>query len=152
MSVKDMSQTRIRAWLATVVWIGAGIGFLGAFFSGGGANEFAADSGRHLLAATAIGLGFLAYWGGLWLTRSRDDRVLSDERDLMVTARASQATLVVVLVSVFALSVGLWAVFEARGAVPVGWLWFMAYGTMCLGLITNALAVLILDGRTGWNG
>jgi hypothetical protein len=75
-----------------------------------------------------------------------------DERDLIVTARASQSTLIVVLVSVFALSVGLWTIYEAEGAVPVGWLWFLAYGTMFLGLITNALTVLILDGRTGWDG
>lgn len=152
MSVQTMSQTRLRAWLAAVVWITACAGFLAAFFSGGGPAGFAADSGRHLMAACAIGFGFLAYWSGLWFTRERGGRVLIDERDLMVSTRASQATLVVVLVSVFALSVSLWTVYEAAGSVPVGWLWFIAYGTMFIGLITNSVAVLILDGRTGWNG
>lgn len=148
MSTRDMSQTRLRAWLATVVWTLAGVGFFLAFFSGGGAAEFDTDSGRHLLAAGAIGFGFLAYWGGLWLTRGRGDQILADERDFQVVARASQATLIVVLIVVFSISVALWTIYEADGVLAVGWMWFLAYASMLVGLVTNAVTVLILDGRT----
>ena len=152
MSVSGMSQTRLRAWLATVIWVVAGTGFLFAFFSGGGVQEFDTDSGRHLMTAGAIGFGFIGYWTALWLTRSRGDQIRTDERDFQVLARASQATLVVVLIAVFSISVGLWTVYESAGVVHVGWMWFIAYGTMFLGLITNSLTVLIMDGRTGLNG
>jgi len=148
MSTRDMSQTRLRAWLATVVWTLAGVGFFFAFFSGGGAAEFDTDSGRHLLAAGAIGFGFVAYWTGLWLTRGRGNQVVADERDFQVVARASQATLIVVLVAVFSFSVALWTIYEAAGVLEVGWMWFLAYASMLVGLITNAVTVLIFDGRT----
>ena len=148
MSPIDMSQTRFRAWLATVVWTLSGVGFFIAFFSGGGAAEFDTDSGRHLMAAGAIGFGFLAYWGGLWLTRGRGNQIVADERDFQVVARASQATLIVVLIAVFSFSVALWTIHEADGVLAVGWMWFLAYGSMLVGLITNAVTVLILDGRT----
>ena len=152
MGRNEMSQTRRRAWLVAVVWSLAGIGFFVAFFSGGGAGEFDTDSGRHLVAALFIGLGFLGWWIGLWVTRSRDGEILADERDLHTIARAGQATLVVVCVAIFAITVGLWTFYEGSGAVPVGWMWFVAYTTVILATVTHALAILVLDGRVGGRG
>ncbi len=152
MNLQDMSQTRRRAWLAAAVWAVAGAGFSLAFFSGGGANEFAADSGRHLATAGAVGFGFMGWWAALWLTRRHGGRVATDERDLHVAARAGQTTLVVVLVAIYAFTVGLWTLFEGAGAVPVGWMWFLAYASVILASLTNALAVLVLDRRLGGRG
>jgi uncharacterized membrane protein len=144
-----LSQTRRRAWLATVVWALAGVGFFAAFFSGGGVAEFDTDSRRHLLAAGAILFGFVAYWSALWWTRQRGEEVLADERDVQVVARASQATLIIVLMVVFLLCTILWMVHEEDGVLDVGWMWFLAYGSMVLGLVTNAVMVLVLDRSTG---
>ena len=77
---------------------------------------------------------------------------MADERDLQVVARAGQTTLVVVMVAIFAITIGLWTVFEASGVVPVGWMWFVAYGSVILASITHAISVLILDGRMGGHG
>ncbi|MGD2123469.1 MAG: DUF2178 domain-containing protein [Gemmatimonadota bacterium] len=140
-----MSQTRLRAWLATVVWSVAGIGFFLAFFSGGGAADFDTDSRRHMLAAVAIGFGFLAYWTGLWVTRRKGTQVVADERDFQVVARASQITLIIVLVLMFLFCTVLWLVHESAGVLDVGWMWFLAYGCMVVALVTNALMVLVLD-------
>ena len=152
MSVQQMSQTRIRAWLATVIWILAGAGFTLTFFSGGGAGEFDTDSIRHLTGAVAIGSGFLAWWTVLWFTRQRRGALLADERDLQVVARAGQATLVIVLVGIFAFTIGLWTAYEGAGVVPVGWMWFLAYGSVILASLTFAVATLLLDGRMGGHG
>jgi hypothetical protein len=75
-----------------------------------------------------------------------------DERDLQVAAQAGQTTLVVVLVVIYAFTVGLWTLFEGAGVVPVGWMWFLAYASVILASLTNALAVLVLDGRMGGRG
>jgi uncharacterized membrane protein len=152
MSFMEMSQTRRRAWLATLAWTVSGFWFLAAFFSGGGAAEFDTDSGRHLLAAAAILFGFLVYWTGLWLTRQKGDEVVADERDYQVVARASQVTLIIVLMTVFLVCTILWMVHEADGVLEVGWMWFLAYGSMVLGLVTNAILVLILDRSSGTHG
>lgn len=152
MSVQGMSQTRRRAWSVMVIWTLAGAGFFLAFFSGGGAGEFDTDSARHLGAAAAVGFGFLGWWGALWLTRSREGEILTDERDLQVMARAGHATLVVVLMVIFAGTVSLWTIYEEAGSVPVGWLWFIAYGAVILAVVANSLLVLVLERKTWRNG
>ncbi|MFH1763020.1 MAG: DUF2178 domain-containing protein [Gemmatimonadota bacterium] len=152
MGNQRMSQTRLRAWLATVIWALAGAGFFLAFFSGGGVDEFDTDSGRHLVGAAFIAFGFVAHWTSLWITRRREGQVTMDERDFQVVARAGQATLIIVLVAIFGFNIGLWTIYEGAGVVAVGWMWFLAYGCLFLAYVIHALAVLILDGRTSGHG
>jgi len=152
MSIQDMSQTRLRAWLSTAIWSLAGVGFALTFFSGGGAGEFHTDSTRHLAGAGAIAFGFLAYWTTLWLTRQRGGRLSADERDVQVVAKAGQVTLVVVLVGIYAFTIGLWMAYEGAGVVPVGWMWFLAYGCVILASATFSVSTLLLDGSTGGHG
>lgn len=152
MNVQEMSQTRKRAWMALMVWSVSALGFCLAFFAGGGADDFDTDSLRHLYAAAAIALGFVAYWIGLWLTRRRESAVVADERDLLVVARAGQATLVALILGIFLLTVTLWTVHESEGVVAVGWMWFLAYGAVYLTFIVHAAATLIFDGRAGGLG
>jgi hypothetical protein len=150
MSFAEMSQTRRRAWLAGMIWTLAGVGFLVAFFSGGGPGTWPQDSGRHLAGAGALAFGFLGQWTSFWATRRKAaDPPLVDERDYQVIARANQATLVVVLVGIFAFTIGLWTVYENAGQVPVGWMWFLAYGSVILASVTSGVCILVLDGRTG---
>lgn len=147
-----LSQTRLRAWSVFVIWALAGAGFFLAFFSGGGPRDFHADSGRNLLAAAAIGFGFLGWWTSLWLTRKRGGAVVADERDLQIVARAGQATLVIVCMITFAMAIGLWTLYEDAGVVPVGWLWGIAYAVVIVAVVTNSLTVLILDRGTSGHG
>ncbi|MGW8266539.1 MAG: hypothetical protein ACWGSQ_09235 [Longimicrobiales bacterium] len=150
MNLHEMSQTRRRAWLALVIWSAAGMGFLVTVFSGGGPGELAQDSGRHLAGAGALAFGFVGYWLALWGTRQpKGGPPMSDERDAEVLARANQATLVVVLVGIFALTIGLWVAYESAGSVPVGWMWFLAYGSVILASVTSPTVTLILDARLG---
>ncbi len=153
MGIGEMSQTRVRAWLAAVIWILAGVGFFVTFFSGGGPGGLATDSIRHAAGAGALGFGFGGYWLALWFTRQRKGAPpAADERDAEIVARANQVTLVVVLVGVFSCAIGLWIAYEADGQVPVGWMWFLAYGSAILAFVTSAVAILVLDGRTSGHG
>lgn len=152
LSLSELSQTRKRAWTALLIWSGAGLGFVVTFFMGGGAPGFAADSSRHFLGAAFLGLGFTGYWLSLWLTRQREGAgPASDERDLLNVARANQVTLVVVLIWVFVFTIGLWTAYESRGQVPVGWMWFLAYGSVILAFVTASGVTLALDRRMGGN-
>ncbi len=36
--------------------------------------------------------------------------------------------------------------------MPVGWVWILAISSVCVGLISNAVATLILDARMSGNG
>jgi hypothetical protein len=153
MSLQGMSQTRQRAWLATIIWSVAGLGFALTFFLGGGVGAFPGDSGRHLAGAVALAFGFLGQWLAWWITRQRKGGPLAaDERDIETIARANQTTLVVVLVAIFAFTITLWTVYESAGALPVAWMWFLAYGAVILASVTSSVATLVLDRRTGGRG
>ena len=153
MSMGEMSQTRLRAWLAAVIWTLAGVIFFLTFFSGGGPGELDTDSRRHAAGAAALGFGFVGYWLVLWFTRQRKGAPpVSDERDLQVVAQANQVTLIVVMVGIYVFTISLWTVYEAGGLVPVGWMWFLAYGQAILAFITSSVTTLVLDGRVSGNG
>jgi uncharacterized membrane protein len=146
---EPMSQTRARAWLAAVIWAVAGGGFVVTFFARGGPEQYAAESTRILAGAVAIALGYMAFLVAMWATRARRGAVVSDERDAQVAWRASQATMIVVLMGVFALCVGLWEAYREEGAVPVGWMWFLAYAVVIATFIVHAVATLIVDSGLG---
>lgn len=149
MKHRERSQTRLRAWLAAAIWTVAGVGFVVTFFAWGGPERYAADSVRILAGAIAIAFGYGAYLLAMWATRARRGEVGADERDAEVVARASRATLIIVLMGVFALSVGLWDSHRAEGAVPVGWLWFLAYGVVIASFVVHSLATLVVDTQLG---
>ena len=116
-------------------------------------SEWAADSVRHLLGASVVGGGFIAYWLALWLTRQRrEGSLVADERDAQIIARANQVSLVVVLVGIFASAIGLWTAYEDVGQVPVGWLWFLAYWSVILAFLSGSVATLLVDGGMRKNG
>lgn len=101
---------------------GPGFGF--TFFVGSGPEGFSGDSYRHLAGAGALAFGFLGYWLVLRVTRQRKGAPpIMDERDLQIQARANQATLIGVLLGIFALAIGLWVIYEGAGMVPAGWMW-----------------------------
>jgi len=153
MSMGEMSQTRVRAWLSAVIWTLAGVGFFLTFFSRGGPGELDTDSIRHAAGAGALGFGFVCYWLVLWFTRQRKGAPpVSDERDMQIAAQANQVALIVVLVGIYAFTISLWTVYEAAGQVPVGWMWFLAYGSAILAFVTSSVTTLVLDGRMGGNG
>jgi len=150
--VRGMSQTRVRAWLAVVIWALAGAGFTAAFFAWGGPSGYADDRTRIVAGVVAIAFGYAGQLLAMWVTRARGGAVLSDERDAQVVAKASQATLIVVLVVVYGLCVGLWEGYRKAGSVPVGWVYFLAYGMVILAFLVHGAATLVADGRLGGHG
>jgi hypothetical protein len=153
MGMAEMSQTRRRAWLGCVIWSLAGVVFVLTFFSGGGPGEFATDSTRHIAGAIALAFGFGGTWLALWLTRRRQGSPpVADERDVRVLAQANQVALIVVLLGIYVFTISLWTVYETRGLVPVGWMWFLAYGSAILASVTSSVTTLVLEARTGGHG
>jgi len=151
--MSDLTLTQLQARLAAAVWSIAAVVFAVAFFAGGGSTEFGADRGRHLLSALTVALAYGGYWVMVWITRRRAGGVRAvDERDVHVVARAGQTTLIVVLVSVYVVAIGLWTVYEESGSVPVGWMWFLAYGIIILAFLAYAISTIVVDRWTRGNG
>jgi hypothetical protein len=44
----------------------------------------------------------------------------------------------------------LWAVFQDDGSVPAGWMWFLGYSTVFIGMIAHGILTLLLAaGKVG---
>ncbi len=149
-----MTQSKIRARYGLGIWGLASAGFGMVFFLGGGAATYADDSIRMLIAAVILGTGFVGYLSMIYLTREKSNGKIqiSDERDLEIARHANEIALVAVQVFVFSVSISLFLIYETAGSLPVGWMWFMAYGTACFGMLGQAVITLVLHREMSGNG
>ncbi|MGD8727163.1 MAG: hypothetical protein PVH40_05930 [Gemmatimonadales bacterium] len=145
-----MTLTKRRAWSAAVLWAVAGTVFSVSFFSAGGPTQYAAEPVRVLAGAIVLVVaGMLQVWIVRGLLPGADARDMTDERDMAVIARAGQITLMIVLLAVLGSSVALWIGYGPAGQVPVGWMWYLGYGTVILAFLAHALATVFVDARMG---
>ena len=141
-----MNQAQIRSIYSLVIWGIVALVFCGVFFLWGGPESFAGDIIRILITAFDFGFGFLGYVLMHLLTHKKPGAtvMLQDERDHEIARRANGTTLVSVLAFIYILSMVLFTRFQGLGELPVGWLWFFAYFTSCLGYIMHAATTLFL--------
>lgn len=144
-----MSLSKRRALWSLTIWSTVIVVFLILFLSGGGPATYSQSRGRIVAMAVLFAGGYTSSIVMLTRTRPRRDGgpVVQDERDEAIWRRAGEAAFYTVAVYVFALSVTLYTVYESRGLVPVGWLWFIGYTCTFLGMIAHAVATLILNAR-----
>jgi len=147
----NMSNLRRQAGLGLIFWILGAALFLYVFFSGGGPRSFGQDSSRVALTSLAYGLGFLTHFFLTWKFRSRKigETVVKDEWDDDVAQKANGVALIVLLIFVYLTGVVLWEVYRDTLLVPAGWVWFMAYFSIMVGLIAHATATLVIDSSRG---
>lgn len=144
-----MSYSRKGAIVATVIWALI-LGGLIASVLGPGASRFTVpdQSIWRLLTAAIILPGFLLNaWLGWRSNRGKQLGEL-DERDEAIARRASEATLVVVALLIYVISIILYETHLDSGTVPTGWLYLLAYGTVALVSLVHAVATLVVD----WGG
>ncbi|MGB2907176.1 MAG: hypothetical protein WBB73_08740, partial [Candidatus Aminicenantaceae bacterium] len=92
----------------------------------------------------------------LILTRSRSRKtILTDERDEQTFRKAYTISFHALLYYTFLFGASLYLYYKlhlSATLMPVGWVWILAISAMCVGFISNAAAVLIIDARTSGNG
>ena len=142
-----MTQGRRRTLWTLAIWSVVAIGFGVTVFAYGGPETYVEGQTRRLIGAVFLAIGFFGTPLMLFLTRTRPGatHVASDERDERISQKATMIGLVVVLLYVFLTSIGLWEAYSDTGAVPVGWMWFLAYSTAILAYLAPATAALVLD-------
>lgn len=146
-----MTQSTCRAAGKAIIWSIVLAAFVAIFFGWGGPGTFAHDKGRIVAVAILFGTGFAAFFIMMGLSGRKKGGVLNrDERDERLESRAAGGALTVVLVYVYFLSIALWAIFQDSGTVPAGWMWFMGYSTVFIGMISHGLFTLLLaSGKVG---
>ena len=149
-----MTQSKQQGLFSLLIWGLAGLGFIITFFSGGGPSTFAQESIRILISAICLLFGFAGFGIMLYLTKTKSGNspVIEDERDSQIALQASQTGFVTVLVYVFLTCIILWESFRGENAVPLGWMWFLAYSTGIVGYLSHAITMLILNMRMEIHG
>jgi hypothetical protein len=149
-----MSQQRKRAYLTLIIWGIVAVAFAALFFFRGGPDTFYEEDERVIMNAGFILAGWIAYGLMLYLTRAKPGSppIARDERDEMIGARANATALVIVLMYVFLACIVIKEAYGARGSVPLGWMWFLAYSSVFVGFVSAALLTLILDVRMSRHG
>ena len=149
-----MTQSKKRAVWSLSIFVPVMLLFLLVFFFDGGAETFAQSKTRKLTVAWLFFLGYSTFLSMLFVTRTRRSagRAITDERDVAIASRANGVALIAVMVFVYVLSTALWTRYEPSGALPAGWMQFLAYATVFFGLLAHASATLFLDGRAVLRG
>ncbi len=148
-----MTQVRQRAVFGLIIWTFVAFGFVISFVVGGGPATYADDAMRIFVGALFIALGLVGFPIILWLTRVRAGArpIVADERDELIALRASRGALVVVLAGVYIFCIVLWIVYRKGGQLPIGWMWFLGYGTAIVGYLAQFIAELLLDTEISGN-
>lgn len=141
-----MSLARKHAILSGGAWLIITVALFAIFFQIG-PEAFATERGKGArdVIAMVILPGYLLNFAIIvWAGRGRK-RGDIDERDKVVERKASMVALTVMLLVFFLTSVGLYEHFRESGAVPVGWLYLMAYGSIALVSLVHPVVTLFID-------
>lgn len=141
-----MSYARKNAVITAVIWALV-LAALTATVLIPGPERFTAPeySFWRLLSAVVILPGFIVNaWLG-WRTKRGKETGEMDERDEVVARRASQVTLLVTAMLVYLAAILLYESYHDTRAVPAGWLWLLAYGSVALVSLVHAVASYIVD-------
>jgi hypothetical protein len=146
-----MTQSTFRAAGKVIIWGIVLAAFTVLFFGGEGPEDFAGDRGRIVTVAVLFAAGYAAFFVMLGFSGKRKGPGLNrDERDERFESKAGGIALSIVLAYVYLVSIVLWAVFQDDGSVPAGWMWFLGYSTVFIGMIAHGILTLLLAaGKVG---
>ena len=123
-------------------------GLMVVFFSGGGAETYVQDTTRKILVAVL--LLFLVLF--LVRIKSKDKKILMDERDERIARQAMGTAFVVFGIYVFLMCIGLYEAYYKSEVMPVGWMWFLAYSSGFIAVLSRSITTLILYKRMSGHG
>lgn len=141
-----MSLARRLAVISSAVWLIIGIAFTFLVLDSGlgGLASSSGERTRSVLAGIILP-GYLISFALIWWTYKGRRAGEIDERDKKIESRATGIVGIVVLLTVFLVSIGLYDTYLDRGAVPVGWLYILAYGTIVWVSFLHPVLRLIID-------
>jgi len=140
-----MNKNQKRSLYSLLIWGTVTLVFIPLFFINGGAETWGINKTRLLIQASFILVGFILFFLMLALTRKKNTGGIErDERDILISRKASEISLAIVMGYVFFTCITLYLLYEEANFVPRGWMWFLAYTSFFTGYISNSAISLIL--------
>ena len=140
-----MNRNQKRSLYTLLIWCIAAMVFIPLFFINGGAETWGVDRTRFIISTSFLLAGYISFFAMLALTRKKKtDDIERDERDILISRKASEISLIFVMGYVFLACITLYSLYEKTNSVPRGWMWFLAYTSIFAIYISNSAINLIL--------
>lgn len=114
----------------TIMWTLVAIGLIIIFSLPNTIANWGDNRTKTILLAVLFLLGFGVDFVLRMIERSRQGEYKKDERDSKVKYDAVVKSFVVLILYIYILSIVLYSKYENAGAMPVGWVWFIAYSVV----------------------
>ena len=139
-----MTPLQKRAWLGLGVGVAMSLAILAVFIARGVASFDDDLVLRGITYVVCIG-GLLICAGALRIKRRRHGRseVLVDERDKEIVRKATMVQFWAVLLSLFIWAIALTEVYWTEKSVPVVFVYLIAISGLIVGIIAQAMGILI---------
>ena len=140
-----MNRNQKRSLYTLLIWSVVAIVFIPLFFISGGAETWGADKIRFIVSTSFLLAGYISFFTMLALTRrKKTGDIERDERDILISRKATEISLIIVMVYIFFTCLILYNLYENTNSVPRGWMWFLAYTSIFTVYISNSAINLIL--------
>jgi hypothetical protein len=119
------------------LWSFVGISFLYIFFSNASHETLSDNTTKTIMLAIFFLIGFLGDALLRFIYKKNKLFDINNKDNLYMQYKALSYSYIPLLIYMFIVSISLFLKYEKGGAVPVGWLWFMAYSII---VVANVLA------------
>lgn len=126
-----MSKAMKSNVIHTIMWALVAVGLIIIFSLPDTINNWGDNRIKTLLLAILFLLGFGTDFVLRLAEKSQKHGYKKDERDRTIQLEAVFKAFVVLLLYIFILAIVLYLVYENAGVMPIGWVWFLAYSTVC---------------------
>ncbi len=140
-----MNRNQKRSLYTLLIWSVVAIVFIPLFFINGGPITWGIDKTRFIVSTSFLLAGYISFFTMLALTRrKKTGDIERDERDILISRKATEISLIIVMVYIFFTCLILYNLYENTNSVPRGWMWFLAYTSIFTVYISNSAINLIL--------
>jgi len=105
---------------------------------------------KTVLLGALVFLGYGSDFAFQLSSRSKRWGYQKDERDRHINTKAVNFSMIALLLYIFIFSITLYTVYESAGALPVGWMWILAYSSIVEANLSVRLASLLYYKKYGY--
>jgi uncharacterized membrane protein len=124
------------------------IAFFCLFFIGSGPAEWGADSNIRFLSAVLFAVGYLIFF----FIQLKGKGFKKDEREYLIELKASNATMIFILMYVFIFGISVYTIHEKDILMPASLIWFLAFTTVFFAYMVNSAFYLWFEKRVNGYG
>jgi uncharacterized membrane protein len=140
-----MSKNQKRSLYSLIIWSTVTIIFIPLFFIGGGPRTWVLDDNRFIISTSVLVAGYILFFIMTSLMgKKKIDVIERDERDVLISRKASEITLNIIQGYVFIACIILYIIYNKNNSIPAGWMWFLGYTCIFTGYISYSAVSLIL--------